>query len=131
MRYVPLADGCNSFELGTQKSRIYTHVLTPLNQSQWNIVEKQVKASGSSHVSPAMDCEVDDVCLGGMAQASIADDAIMLDACREVRAKLYLGQVLHHLHSCIKFDAKTHLDVHGLDMAYSSIPHATTTYEYS
>lgn len=40
-----------------------------------------------------MESEIDDVYFDDTAEVSIPDDGIILDAGREVRAKLYLGQV--------------------------------------
>lgn len=78
----------------TQKSRIYTHVLTPLNQSRWEVVRESIRENPSSgtpdiDVPPAMEIENDGVCVDD----TTPDDGIILDAGREVRAKLYLGQV--------------------------------------
>ncbi|KAF8580595.1 phosphatases II [Ramaria rubella] len=79
-----------------QKSRIYTHVLTPLNQSHWTVVKKAIKANptpAASKIPEEIKGENEEASFDATDQIAIPDDNIVLDAGREVRAKLYLGQV--------------------------------------
>ncbi|KAF8499993.1 phosphatases II [Gautieria morchelliformis] len=79
-----------------KKERIYTHVLTPLNERRWTMVQNSIREdpiTATSYMPPAMESEIDDICVEDTAQVSTLDDSIILEAGREVRAKLYMGQV--------------------------------------
>jgi len=80
----------------TERGRIFTHVLSPLNRSRWTVVKKSIAESptpAALEVPPAMKEENDDVSFDTEPALGTQDDGIVLEAGREVRAKLYLGQV--------------------------------------
>ena len=54
----------------------------------------------------AMEIEDDDVCIDDVAQVTIPDDVILLDANHKVQVKLYLGQVHMTTSPHIKFGDK-------------------------
>ncbi|KAF8507851.1 hypothetical protein BU17DRAFT_78047 [Hysterangium stoloniferum] len=82
---------------GAEKSRIYTHVLTPFDRSTWNLVQKSIKSNHptSTEVPSLMKDENDDIDISfdDTTEITLPEDGIILDAGREVRAKLYFGQV--------------------------------------
>lgn len=69
-----------------------------MDQSKWNIVKKSIKenptpAANDSEVPPAMKDENDASSFEDTEEILIPEDGIVLDADREVRVKLYMGQV--------------------------------------
>ena len=88
-------------------------MLKPLNQSRWTSVRESIRdnpgptfTTSDIDVPSAMEIEDDDVCFDDAAQVTIPDDIILLDANREVRVKLYLGQVHMITSPRIKFGDK-------------------------
>jgi len=105
-------------------------VLTPLNQRDWTIVRESIKenpapTTSDIDVPPAMEIEND--VYFDEAQVTTPDSGIILDAGREVRAKLYLGQVYKTTPVCTTFDHYSYLGLHGLGMVYPCVPHVATT----
>jgi phosphatidylinositol-3,4,5-trisphosphate 3-phosphatase and dual-specificity protein phosphatase PTEN len=85
------------------QERIYTHVLKPLNERRWSVIQKSIRedsTAATSYVPPSMESEVDDIRVDDTGQVSTLDDSIILEAGREVRAKLYMGQVYLNTHGC-------------------------------
>ncbi|EJD54825.1 phosphatases II [Auricularia subglabra TFB-10046 SS5] len=87
-----------------EKSRLLTYVLHPIPHSQWVHVRKKIK-SVTTKVELPVERSEQDVSLPGSTHTTpdasrnasmenlIEGDGLLLDACREVRAKLYLGQI--------------------------------------
>ncbi|KIJ56953.1 hypothetical protein M422DRAFT_57516 [Sphaerobolus stellatus SS14] len=80
-----------------EKTRIYTHILTPLDQSKWSIVKKSIEENPTPAVDeiPAAMKEENDTASFNDSdeQVTIPEEGIVVDAAREVRVKLYMGQV--------------------------------------
>ncbi|GJJ07172.1 hypothetical protein Clacol_001372 [Clathrus columnatus] len=90
------------------KSRIHTHVLTPLDQYKWTVVKKKINAESNSTALTDIPNEIrnehsdgESTSLDDTEQMSVPgeemrvsdDSGVILDAGREVRVKIFLGQV--------------------------------------
>ncbi|KAH9916723.1 phosphatases II [Epithele typhae] len=91
-RMGPVQEGDAQKEKGEDGGKIETLVLRPLTGDKWELIRTTIEAGGerkSVDVAPeGEDASVDDV-----TQTLKGDGGVVLDAHREVRVKLYLGQV--------------------------------------
>lgn len=86
-----------------EKSRLLTYILHPIPHSQWVHVRKKIKESAKGNLPterseqdvslPASASTTPDASRNPSMENIVEDEGLLLDACREVRAKLYLGQV--------------------------------------
>lgn len=85
------------------KSRDLTYTLNPIPHSQWVNIRRKIKAAGKNGLAsePSQQSFTGSASVTGSPDASrdpstenlVEGDGLILDACREVRAKLYLGQI--------------------------------------
>lgn len=124
--------GGPGLNVNIQNIRILTHTLHPLPHSEWiNITpskRRAATASGKGNQSDADSVSSDDsvstLSVGDdLTETEIDEEGIVVDAEREVRAKLYMGQVSlqNHLQVLQRF-VTAFTGPHGMVLVYSDFP---------
>jgi len=102
-----------------QDVKVVTHILYPLAQSSWINVskkkphEKSTPATGHEDdagvVSDDSMSTISGCAEANLTQEEVERDEIVLDANREVRAKLFLGSVRHPLLDVLALELESYL----------------------